>query len=285
MTAPVATPVAPGTLVPGPTRTPLPYGLFSTFTFRPPTGDRWESGVVWEQLPCDEADAIGGWNCDPDTTVGLPKNLADMSGAMSASASQFTVYGHFNCGPVGWTPADAQQRATDHLLAREEQRVEKAIWTGDLGNVPSLASPSTTVIAGGTAVGHIAALAMLEDFIAAEYGGLGVIHLTRGTALTATANLIQAKGGRLYTQIGTPVVAGGGYPGSGPAGEPSGNGKVWGYVSPALFGYRSDIFNSSDRPGDLLDRARNDLYAIAERSYLLGWDDCGVGAVQFDLNL
>jgi hypothetical protein len=46
--------------------------------------------------------------------------------------------------------------------------------------------------------------------------------------------------------------------------------------SPALFGYRSEVFNSSARPGDLLDRAQNNLYAVAERTYVIGFDPCPV---------
>jgi len=282
----MSAPLAVGSLVAGPARTPLPYGLFSTFTFRPASGDRWESGVQWERQICDPVGGIGAWNC-VDDTIGLPKDLP-RNGQGSGEATPFTVYGHFNCSPVGYSVEDAQTRATEHLLTREEQRVERAFWTGDLGNLPCLANPDpdeTTVLAGGAAVGYIAGLAMLEDFIAGEYGSLGIIHMTRGSALTASANVLESKGGRLYTKIGTPVVAGGGYPGSGPSGEPAGNGKVWAYASTQLFGYRSEPFNSSNRAGDLFDRATNDLYAISERSYLLGFDDCGTAAVQLDLSL
>src|SRR5690606_40604811 len=43
-------------------------------------------------------------------------------------------------------------------------------------------------------------------------------------------------------------------------------------VSGALFGYRTEVFVPSGRAGDLMDRGRNDLYGIAERSYLIGLD-------------
>jgi hypothetical protein len=46
--------------------------------------------------------------------------------------------------------------------------------------------------------------------------------------------------------------------------------------TPPLFGYRGEVFTSSSRPGDLLDREFNWLHAIAERTYSLGFDPCPV---------
>ncbi|HEY1319088.1 MAG TPA: hypothetical protein VGF32_02525, partial [Streptosporangiaceae bacterium] len=199
----------------------------------------------------------------------------------------FTLYGHFTCNPVGWPLAEAQARALDHLSDGEEAGAEHALWTGDLGSVPNLAGAnmpagSTVVLAGGTAMLPGAALALLEDFNAANYGSLGVIHLTRGAALQAAGlQLLTTSGGRLVTAIGTPVVAGAGYDGSGPEGSPApGAGESWGYVSPALFGYRGDVFYPDSAAGGTFDRAHNVLTTLAERPYLIGFDPCGVGAVK-----
>jgi hypothetical protein len=280
-------PIAPPATIVGAPRLPLPYGLFSTFTFR--SGDRFEGGVQWERQICDPAGGIGAPSCPPDPpTIGLPKSL-DRNGQGSGEATPFIVYGHFTCSPTGYSLSDAQDKANEHLLTREQQRAERAFWTGDLGNTPFLANPDTdetAVLNGGVAVSLRQALSMLENYIAVEYGSLGVIHMTRGTAeLAAGANLIEASGGRLLTKVGTPVAAGAGYPGTGPAGGNPVVGKPWAYVTPAVFGYRSEVFTSSNTPGDLFDRRTNELMAIAERSYLLGFDDCGVAAVPIDLAL
>jgi hypothetical protein len=95
--------------------------------------------------------------------------------------------------------------------------------------------------------------------------------------------LIVTNGSVARTVLGTPVVAGGGYPGTSPAGVAASTGEAWAYATPALLGYRSAIFYPSSRSGDLLDRGVNDLYGVAERSYLVGWDPCDVGAVEFTL--
>jgi hypothetical protein len=103
--------------------------------------------------------------------------------------------------------------------------------------------------------------------------------MTRQAAEIALGlNLLTSSGGQLRTQLGTPVAAGGGYPGTGPTGQVPAVSTSWVYVAPALFGYRGDPFDSSARPGDLFDRSLNNLYAVAERSYLLGFDPCGVAA-------
>jgi hypothetical protein len=275
------TAIAPAAVVTGAARLPLPFGLFSVLSLR--TGaDRWEAGVSFEQLDCGPAGGIGGWDCDPAAPVaGLPKDLGPNGGGFGA-ATPFVVYGHATCSPIGYSIASANADAQAHLLAREEAAVEHALWTGDLGNVPSLAVGATDL---GGPIDTVSGISLLEDFIAEHYGSLGVIHLSRGLALTAIADsAIQANGAgtRLFTNVGTPVVAGAGYPGSGPAAEPPGAGKSWAYASPALFGYRSDVFS----PGDpVIDTAQNILTALAERSYLVGFDDCGVAAIEIDTTI
>lgn len=267
------TSIAPPATVVGPARQSLPFGLMSTFATRP--GDRWEAGVQWEADPCSPVGGRGADSCDPETpTIGLPKDLTSL-GSPLGLATPFQVYGHVNCSPVGMSPADAQARAEAHLANGEEARVEQAFWTGDLGNTPFLQDTTTTetLPAETSAAGAIGAL---ESFIGSTYGAVGVIHMTRQLAATLVADgVLQASNGRLTTVLGTPVAAGSGYPGTGPNGEEG----QWAYVTPALFGYRSEIFTSSNSPGDLLDRSTNDLYAIAERTYLLGYDPCGVAAI------
>lgn len=274
---------APAAFVEGAPRQPLPFGLFSVLTPRPEGDGRWQNGIEWETLTCEPVSGRSGPGCDPDfEAVGLPKNL-DRNHGETGEAAAFAVYGHHTCSPVGIDPARAQELANAHLMAREEARVEQALWTGDLGNTPNLTGDAVDLTGSG-AVSPAEALGLLEDYIAATYGSLGVIHIARGAVpILAAAFLLVPSGNRLLTTAGTPVVAGAGYPGTGPGGSTPASGAAWGYASPALFGYRSEVFTSSAVPGDLLDRGSNDLYAIAERSYVLGYDPCGVGAAAFDI--
>lgn len=256
--------IAPPAPVTAPARTALPFGLGSVLGWR--SGDRFNSGVTWTSITCDPAGGRGGPQCDPEDMVGLPK---EFTGERSTGlADPFIVYGHDACNIVGGnSPEDAQANATAHLLAREEARAEQALWTGDLGNTPNFAGangyPAPTVL-GTTFDDAVLALAAVEQAIAVEYGSQGVIHMSRALA-TVLAKYLDKRGGRLYTKgLDTPVVAGTGYP----------LGQIVG--TPALFGYRSDIVTASNRPGDLLDRADNTMYAIAEREYVIGFDPCPV---------
>lgn len=276
--------VAPPLTVEAPERTPLPFGLFSTVTPRPAGDLRWINGVQWEPLSCSPASGIANPECEPGEggvtqAEGLPKGLAESAGV--AEAAGFVVYGMHVCSPLGRSLQVAADRARAHLMAREEARVEQALMTGDLGNTPSFQGAEEQTTAGDP----VAAVAALEGFIAQAYGSQGVIHVSRtGATRLAADDLLVINGGRLTTVLGTPVVAGAGYEVNvGPDGSPAAAGTQWAYVTPSLLAYRSDIFDASARDYDLLDRGRNDLFAVAERNYLVGWDPCGVGAASFDM--
>lgn len=251
---------APAQVVEGQPRVALPFGLFSVLTPRSGSGDpHWGNGITWETLGCAPASGIGQVDCDPETEpIGLPKTFAG-SGEMG-EAEPFTVYGSYSCSPVGHTVEYAQQRATEHLQAREEARVEQALWTGDLGNNTF----STDAESVGSSLTVVKAVASLEKWLAQNYGSLGVLHMDRHLATVGLKEgVLAARGNVLYTVLGTPVVAGAGYDGP----------EV--YATPALLGYRSDIFPGVSPASAGFDRSNNDLYAVAERTYVVGWDPCG----------
>ncbi len=264
--------VAPLGLVANLPRVALPYGLFSVLSLRPDS-DRWQSGVTWESITNDDVESLG---------AAAPHSVDPSNGVpITGEATPFTVYGMFQASPAAYSPQDAQAKALEHLLAREEQKVEALLWSGAESNEPSLAAATTTVVTAGTDAA--ASLAALENTVAVQHGNLGVFHMTRGTALQLLGQqLLTVRGGGLYTQVGTPVVAGGGYPGTGPVTDPAtddADATGWVYATPPLFGYRSEPFPSSAVPGDLLDTRNNDLFSVVERTYVVGFDPCGVYAV------
>ena len=257
-------------LVTGAPRVPLPFGLDSIVNFD--TTSRFQAGVEFEADPCEPAQGIGavcppgeeGDDGEPGEVIGLPKRL-DSLGVPLGEGSPFTVYGHFSCSPTGFSLDDAQARATRHLTQRGLHRVEQAFWTGDLGNTPYLQQDPEELTGGVEA---------LEQWLAENYGAQGVIHMSRALALQLLADpaVLEIDGAVLRTKLGTPVVAGAGYPDEGRA-----------YATPALRGFRSEVFTSSNRPGDLFDRDNNQLTAIAEQTYLLTFDPCGVAVVEIQM--
>lgn len=279
----MTTAAIPKQFVDGPPRVPSPYGLFSVLTVRQPGDQHWQMGVEWESESCA---GVGGFgpllDCDVPPS-GLPREEGDNAGPVLGDATPFTVYAEYSCSPVGRSLADMQRLATLRLQAREESGAERFLWTGELGNTPVIADSDAEVLSAVPAT-PVTALALLEKFAGDAWGGQGVVHVSKLGAVVLTQNgVIKESGSKLVTNMGTPVIAGNGYPGTGPGNTDPEDGTSWAYITPPLIGYRGDIETDSGRQGDLLDRGTNDMTVLAERTYLIGFDPCGIGAVNFQL--
>lgn len=262
-------------VVVGPPHVQNSYGLFSVVNFLQPGDDQpyWESGgVTWEAFRA-LLDALG----EAGSTTGLPKDT-DSAGRWfeKVTARPFTVYGSFTGTPIGrGSLADIQARALDHLLAGEQARAEFELWSGRSGAAPNLANNDGDPAAPapvdlGTAAEPTEWIARCEEFLANTYGNRGVIHMSRANLVRAAHDgAISPNGSVMLTAAGTPVVAGTGYT------------SDLVKASPAILGMRSEVFFSQNRAdsGDGLDVRNNDYYALAERTYLLGFDPTGVGTV------
>lgn len=271
---------APRALVQGIDRQPLPFGLFSVLQFRAPGADgaRWENGIVWERGTNDPVGAFGDWAST--STPGYPKTLDATwaSTATTETATPFTVYGHWRGSPVGWDETAARAEARRHLLTREEAGAANIVWTGAQGVIPNLqgtgASVNPTVVTplADTPVGVIAEL---EQWLADEYGSLGVLHMGRRLATyLIEAELLVVRGATLQTALGTPVAASAGYPGTGPVNVTDGTEDLttWVYATAPLFGYRSEVYEPTGGGDDLFDRGTNTRTAVAERAYVIAFD-------------
>lgn len=254
--------ITPPALVPAPARTPLPFGLFSVVPFRDGSTDRWQGGgVEFESLECGGPRDVVRDDCDPDNQI---EHLY-AGGLAPGEASPFTVVGSYKCSPIGNTLAHAEGIARQRLALTEEASVERAVIDALIADNPTLVNPSVT---------SRGAIARLEENLSGSYGSQGVLHMTRGTAqLALSQKSIERNGQRLSTLLGTPVIAGSGYFGALEFGQI--------IATPAMFGYRSEVYVAGDAPGQLLDRGKNELHALAMRDYLIGVDVCGTWKVSF----
>ena len=278
-------------IVDPPAFTLLPYGLWDAVEPRSPGNPHWQQGVTWIE-PCptggttyDECISVTGTGAPPE-----PAAKADNVDQTFRGATPFTVFTEFDCSPVGLR--DAESAASDALARIEQQQVEAAFWTGtsatqtvvfphlaaaaDVSDTNSiLLQPTATTCVTGADAAH--ALGALEDCLGDCYAGQGVIHVPRSVLPTFAAwNLIVERDGALFTTGGNRVVVGGGYTGSAPDGSAPADGTSWIYATGALFGYRGDVrFHA---PRDSIDRAANTLRMIAERTYVLGFECCLIGA-------
>lgn len=287
-------------IVDSPALTPLPYGLLSVVDFPTPSDVHWQNGITYtSRCPID----MGSLTYDECITVtgaggAPPAPAVKVANIQSANrgATPFTVYTEFDCSPVGnENPQDAALRA---LLAVESWQVERAVWSGQLGNAgigvyPHLASPSGTtvvdaqgivlqapMVTGGSATTDVAeALGILERMLADCYGGVGVIHVPIAAVPTLDAwGLIKTTGARLRTLNGNLVAAGAGYPGTAPDGTAPAAGTSWMYATGAIFAYRGPARAISNL-SEAIDRGNNTIKMIAERTYVVGWECCQVGVL------
>ena len=187
---------APMQAVEGPPREALPYGLFSTFTFRPSSStERWENGVEWEALACDRADILAPDCLTPPSNSYASCDRGEAPGFVAVAGQKSGV-------PGGRADLRTEEQAVARLLATEEVSVERKVW--DLLRT----DPGVVALTGANLD---EALALAEQFMGDNYASRGVIHMTRRAAsLLGTTKLLPA-GARLTTLLGSPVAAGGGY--------------------------------------------------------------------------
>jgi hypothetical protein len=218
-----------------------------------------------------------------------PPAKAATSDTSLRGATAFTAFEEIDCSPLGFYD-DAIPKATDALTRSEMYQVENAFWTGQAGGQqvvwPHLAAVSPLVVDGivmqtaavtgaGVALDPVEGLGILESKLAACYDGVGVIHLPiELLPALKTHSLIERQGAQLRTTAGNLVALGAGYPGTGPSGQTT-SGALWMYATGAVFAYRSDIRSFPKEQS--FDRNVNTVKAVAERTYVIGWDCCHFG--------
>lgn len=247
--------------VEAPAVAPHPFGLFSVAAPQSPADSGWQLGVQWQSMACYDPfptydDCING---------GVAESGKTIDGCAGFTLSAFkpvTVYAGVNRS--GSSPDVAAADAQGVLTAGEEYAVEKALWAQMVAASAATATPASTNY--GTPI--LAALALVEGWLAANYHGTGVIHMSRGTATGLGGNLVRS-GQQLQTITGTPVVAGGGYD---QTVAESGSGKPAIYGTGVVAVRRGSISNLT-----AVERTVNDVLSIAERTYVVGWDCAIIG--------
>jgi hypothetical protein len=252
----------------------------------------WRQGVEWQPLcgninttydPCFSVTGDGG---PPPAPPPKSSNLT----YEDRGANPFTVTADFRCSPAAFAEK-AQDLGAEALSRLESYEVENTFWTGVAGGQPIvyphlaadaevtegvihpvlLQTAATPVT--GAVLNIVEALGLLEQALADCYNGVGVIHVPAVLGpLLAAERLVERDGRRLRTAKGNLVALGNGYPGTGPDGSDPAPGTAWIYATGAVFAYRSGV-EVMPLPS-IVNRSDNTVEAIAERTYVLGWDCC-----------
>lgn len=283
-------------IVSGPDFVALPDALWEAVQHPAEEGPHWRQGVTWQEW-CGGADTTYADMCGIAVTgtggaIPPAPALTPTAGVENRGATAFTVYAGFECSLIGLPDTD---QAAAALARSEAYQVSRAFWTGSAGGqdtvwphlaadtvlddpqgirLQTAASPLLTGGADDAAV----AVGVLDDYLAAEYGGQGLVHVPPAALPTLRSRKLLCEddaSGALLTPGGHRVVAAAGYDGSGPDGAAPAAGTAWLYATGAAFGYRGDVV-VRDFPGTF-DRANNTVHKLASRTYLLGFECAHAG--------
>lgn len=287
-------------LIATPSYLPLRYGLLSAATDMTASApDHWSAGVTW-QSHCPTAD--GTYNecvtdnaTDDGTPTPEPPVKQITSGFELRGATPFSIYARFDCSPVGFWDI-ATRLGTEALSRVENLEVERIFSSGVAPRAagspvtvyPHLSATAEVVDSTGallqpepevittTALDIVEAIGRLEAELALCYNGQGVIHVPAVLAAELLSeDLVIRQGDQLFTLLGNRISIGGGYTGASPAGvvDPE---AVWIYATGAVFYFRSPLVSIAQGASSF-DRSVNTVSAIAERTYVIGWDCCHIG--------
>lgn len=275
--APFSAPVQVDGLVPKP---PPISNILEVSTIVPDDSgrDRWMNGVAVYAYPCGPDKKF-----DQCATVVVPKSVSTVSPPTDFGG--FTVYLANKCTMrgVGNEVDEFKRRTLAAFEAFEHEQVEAEFWDGAIQpNNPHLTSAGATILNGGTTTNLMNGLALLEGTIKRD----AVIHATRRLVTGwASQRMVIERNGRLETWLGTPIIAGSGYSGAQPSGQPANTGTIeWAFATTPLQIFRGPAIVMPASAGEALDRSLNDLTFYAERQYSVDFDQCLRSAVRIDRN-
>lgn len=200
----------------------------------------------------------------------------------------YTIYEPISCTARSMHDQAAyQDRAMAALEAGQGWRIEYEFWTGaKFPSSPHLADAHADVLFAGAPTSPYNGLAELEKAIAAS-GRLGWIHATWDVVSAWSANYqVFQDGPILRTILGSVIVPGAGYDGSGPPGEAAPDDtQAWAYATGPV---EVRLSNAILVPGTLREAivfsgpSANTITYRAEKYVVAAWDDTLHAAVLID---
>ncbi len=266
-----------------PVTEPYLHGLLSVAQEVTPDDVHWQyGGIEFESLAAYMSSTYPGGLTDINGSGGA-KVLPACMGATRAAA--FAIYGGVATGSLGHNENDNAywtDRARRIVELAGQHSVETAFWTGSAGAKPALNDAATPLILPGqanTAIGAVPlvyAVGKMEKYLTDHYAGRGLIHGTRDMAAPLDA-MQQIKtdpnnDAVLETHLGTKLVFGGGYDGTGPGAltppaDANGVTYSWMYATGQVVYMRTDITTPASY-GQALDRNKNQVALLAEQAWL-----------------
>lgn len=224
---------APADLVDAPPAAPPLVSLLSSARVEEVADGGWINGIAYLPEACDTPDNPYWWSCpEIGHETGDPRVNADGTPGYTKDAltndepvrfRPFDVYDAIGCTSLQWRAEDWRARARRAFEVAQSSHIERELWEGDIATLAGFPNDYLTnspTIVGGGALGYARALAELEQAVAdVTLGRAGAtIHaVPRLVSLWTQNGLVtpNASGRQLRTALGTLVVPGAGYTGTG----------------------------------------------------------------------
>lgn len=208
-----------------------------------------------------------------------------------------TIFHAVGCTSMQWRAEDWEARTQRAFLARESALIEQELWTGSIATAAGFPNDFLTnnpTIVGGAALGYVRALGELEQ------ANADVTNSSRPAMIHAEPRLVtlwlqnglvtpSASGRQLRTGLGTLVVPGAGYDGSGPDHASGGTvAEGYAYITGIVNVRRGTIRtltneDSGVRAPAAFDIAINDFVVRVERPFVYWFDPCLKHGVKVNL--
>ncbi|HEX9994500.1 MAG TPA: hypothetical protein VGB14_16340 [Acidimicrobiales bacterium] len=275
-TAALTAAAPPAPVEPTPPAEPL-QGILVAATRITEADDRWIGGVTWVPEPCSDVGAVGR-AIDPDAG----QKQAVVAVEEEATAHPFYVAVIRECSTLSGQDRSA---ATRRLLdAAESALIERELWTGEVAVAAGWGNP---FLADGNAVDVTADTPTIVNTFAELEAALagclrrGMIHLSvRALVIAGSKGLLRKEAGSnlITTWMGSIVVPGAGYPGTGPGGATGASGTETVYATGRVALRRSTVEEREAVHPQLNRRAW-----LAERAVAATFDPCCHFAATVDL--
>jgi hypothetical protein len=253
---------------------------------------RWENGIEYQSDICAETQT---WAITCGTDPERADKTFDQTFNM-VGGTPFVSYLGVQCMLPGRSLEQYEASVRNALDLCEQRSIERAFWTGDLGNDPHLANgvydavtnPDGVHILGGsdvTALSLVGGISELESWLGDSYCGTGVLHAPRTIApYAAQAYQIEGSNPRLTTVLGTHWAFGAGYSvNTGPDGTEAADGTAWIYATGQVNIWRSPIWIQPGALEQAFNRLTNDVELVAERAFVIT-RECSLAAVRVNLD-
>lgn len=285
--------VGPGVVIDAIPLAPPRVSLLTSVDVIPAGDERWANGMQWAPEACAPPDDPYWWVCPegeggaaPDYTKVIPPPESVLE------YRPYDVWVGFRCGNQAVRSGEYQQLATRAIDAFQSSLIERELWAGAVAQAAGFPNDyltnSPTSLNSDAATPFVRALGELEQALAeCQPGQTGVVHAQpRLVTLWLSEGLVvpEPNGRRLRTALGTIVVPGAGYDGSGTSLPAGGTvAASYAYGTGMVRVWLGDQVVIGGEGGDYeMETSTNTVAVRVERAVAATWDECCQVAIQVD---